>query len=348
MYRIQKSFHLCLIPLKEGNMNIYDIAGEAGVSISTVSRVLNNKTNVTPATRKKVRVVLDKYQYSPNAIARGLVVKSMKTVAIVTVDVRLPHYARIAYTIERTFSSHGYYVILCNTGGEPELTRRYVHNLVRRQVDGLVLAGSVFGKLGKDAEAAADLRQLPVVIANGRLSLPDSYSILVDDALGVGLAVEHLAQKGHRDMVYLKDPDSDGGKLKVRGFIRAIEKLGLRNGKDQVLHTAYGLQGGRDAAEHILALGKRPTAVVCGEDLTALGLIKALGRAGLSVPRDIAVTGYSNSEYSLISCPELTTVDNKGEMIALLSVQLLESRINGEKTSSSIHIRPELVVRQST
>jgi LacI family transcriptional regulator len=274
--------------------------------------------------------------------------KSMKTVAILTVDVRVPHYAITTYTIERAFSRHGYNVIVCNTGGELKETRRYMRDMVQRQVDGVVLVGSVFNELGKDAEVASDLKGLPVVIANGKLALPNSYSILVDDLLGVGLAVEHLAQKGHRDMVYVKDLDTSSAKIKMKGFIRAMEKLNLRDNKERVLHTAYGLEGGRDAAGRILALDKRPTAVVCGEDLTAVGLIKALIHAGLSVPQDIAVTGYNNSEYSLICSPELTSVDNKGEMSALLSVQLLESLINGGNAFSSMSIQPELVIRQST
>ncbi|MDR1904782.1 MAG: LacI family transcriptional regulator [Treponema sp.] len=329
-------------------MNIYDIAEEAGVSISTVSRVLNNKTNVTPATREKIQAVLDKYQYTPNAIARGLVVKSMKTVAILTVDMRAPYYARTAYTIERAFSRHGYNVIICNTGGELEETRRYMHSLAQRQVDGVVLVGSVFNKLGKDTEVETELKHMPVVIANGELMLPNSYSILVDDVLGIGLAVEHLARKGHRDMVYVKDLDTNSAKIKMKGFIQAMEKLEVRDNKERVLHTGYGLEGGQDAASRILVLSKRPTAVVCGEDLTAVGLMKGFIRTGLSVPRDIAVTGYNNSEYSLICTPELTTVDNKGEMSALFSVQLLESLISGKNAFSSMSIQPELVIRQST
>ena len=107
-------------------MNIYDIAKEAGVSISTVSRVLNNKSNVKEDTRRKVEAVLEKHDYRPSAIARGLVSSSMRTVAVLTVDIRVPHYARTAYTIEREFSRRGYEVMLCNTGGELEEAAKYL------------------------------------------------------------------------------------------------------------------------------------------------------------------------------------------------------------------------------
>ncbi|MDR3192713.1 MAG: LacI family transcriptional regulator [Treponema sp.] len=330
-------------------MNIYDIANEAGVSIATVSRVLNNRSSVNRATRDKIRAILDKYNYTPSAIARGLVAHSMKTVAIFTVDLRASHYAWTTYTIEREFSRRGYHVIVCNTGGKLEETREYARSLVsNRQIDGVVLAGPVFDEVGRDPGLSATFGNLPVVVANGQLDLPNSYSVLVDDAFGVFLAAEHLVKRGRQDMVYLKDLDTAGAEIKHDGFVKAMDKLGRKYTRDMTLATAYGLEGGRQAAERILQRASRPSAVVCGEDLTAVGLIKGLAGAGLRIPDDIAVTGYNNSEYSLICSPELTTVDNKGEMSARSCVQLLEARINNDSSFSSLRINPELVIRQSS
>ena len=170
-------------------MNIYDIAKEAGVSISTVSRVMNHKGNVNPETRKKVEEILEKNNYTPSAIARGMVSKSMKTVSVLTVDIRVPHYARTAYTIEREFSRRGYEVSLCNTGGELEETIKYLRTAREKKTDGIVLVGSVFNTLCKNAEISGLLQNIPVVLANGKLELPNSYSVLVDDRDGVSLAV---------------------------------------------------------------------------------------------------------------------------------------------------------------
>ena len=130
-------------------MNIYDIAKEAGVSISTVSRVMNNKGNVNEATRKKVEEILDRHDYTPSAIARGMVSKSMKTVAVLTVDIRVPHYARTAYTIEREFSRRGYEVTICNTGGELNETVKYLKTVLEKKVDGILLVVSVFNTIFK-------------------------------------------------------------------------------------------------------------------------------------------------------------------------------------------------------
>ncbi len=273
-------------------MNIYDIAKEAGVSISTVSRVMNKKENVNPATRKKVEEILEKNNYTPSAIARGMVSKTMKTVAILTVDIRVPHYSRTAYTIEREFSRRGYEVLLCNTGGELSETVKYLRTVQEKKVDGIVLVGSVFNTLCKKEEIGKLLKNTPVVLADGKLELP-SY--------------------------------------------------GIHNGKGYVIETERSIEGGMRAVNQLLLDKKEFTGIVCGEDLTAVGAVKALLHAGLRVPEDVAVTGYNNSDYAAICEPELTTVDNKPEMVAMMSVQLLTSLIEKTEAYSSCTIQPELV-----
>lgn len=278
-------------------MNIYDIAKEAGVSISTVSRVMNKKENVNPATRKKVEEILEKNNYTPSAIARGMVSKTMKTVAILTVDIRVPHYSRTAYTIEREFSRRGYEVLLCNTGGELSETVKYLRTVQEKKVDGIVLVGSVFNTLCKKEEIGKLLKNTPVVLADGKLELPN---------------------------------------------------YGIHNGKGYVIETERSIQGGMRAVNQLLLDKKEFTGIVCGEDLTAVGAVKALLHAGLRVPEDVAVTGYNNSDYAAICEPELTTVDNKPEMVAMMSVQLLTSLIEKTEAYSSCTIQPELVKGRTT
>ena len=203
-------------------MNIYDIAKEAGVSISTVSRVLNNKSNVKEDTKQKVEAVLEKHDYRPSAIARGLVSSSMRTVAVLTVDIRVPHYARTAYTIEREFSRRGYEVMLCNTGGELEEAAKYLRVATEKNVDGIVLVGSVFNTICKAPEIEGLLGRIPMVLANGKADAKRSYSVLVDDGYGVGLAVEHLVKRGCRNLYYLKDLDN---KAIDRRYPPDIQKL---------------------------------------------------------------------------------------------------------------------------
>lgn len=327
-------------------MNIYDIAREAGVSIATVSRVLNNKGTVSEVTRQKVEAVLKRNSYTPSAIAQGMVSKSMRTVAVLTVDIRVPHYARTAYTIEREFSRRGYEVILCNTGGDYDATLKYLRAVTKKQVDGIVLVGSVFNRIGKDPEIEALLRAAPVVLANGRLELPNSYSVQVDDEHGIALAVEHLYAQQRRALFYVKDMQTASADAKEKGFVLAMQRYGM-DAADRVVHTQDSIEGGMRAVAQLLA-GEQPfDGIVCGEDITAVGVVKGLLRSGIKVPQQVAVTGYNNSAYAHLCEPELTGIDNKPEQVALLCVQLLESLVDKTDSYSSVMIRPELVPGQT-
>lgn len=319
-------------------MNIYDIAKQAGVSIATVSRVLNNKGTVSPATRERVEAVLREHHYTPSAIARGMVSKSMRTVAVLTVDIRVPHYARTAYTMEQEFSRLGYEVILCNTGGRREAALKYLRAVTEKQVDGMVLVGSVFNEIGRDPEVEALLRQQPVVLANGQLELPNAYSVLVDDGTGIGLAVRHLLERGREKLVYFKDMDTASARQKREGFVAAAGDCG------KVLEVESGMEGVRT----LLESGTNFDAIVCGEDLTAAQAVKMLTTAGIRVPQDVAVTGYNGSEYARICCPELTTVDNRPEEVAASCVRLLEARMAGQELEKQLVIQPGLQIGQST
>lgn len=328
-------------------MNIYDIAREAGVSIATVSRVLNHKSTVSPATRARVEQVLAQHHYTPSAIARGLVNKSMRTVAILTVDIRFPHYANTAYTIEREFSHRGYDVILCNTGGDREAVLRYLRAVLKKQVDGIVLVGSVFNAICHEEEMRGLLARVPVVLANGKLDLPNASAVLVDDQRGTGLAVEHLVGQGRRALFYIQDKHTGSAEEKCRGFLRAMERAGLDTA-GRVIRTGDTLEDGMQAARTILDGPLPCDAIVCGEDMTAAGALKTLLRAGVSVPGQVAVTGYNNSAYAYLCEPALTTVDNKGPQVALLCVQLLESCIEKGGTAATVTVQPELVQGETT
>ncbi|HJG28611.1 LacI family DNA-binding transcriptional regulator [uncultured Gemmiger sp.] len=323
-------------------MNIYEIAREAGVSIATVSRVVNNKGPVSAATRARVEAVLARHNYTPSAIAQSMVGKSLHTVAVLTVDIRVPHYAQTAYTIERAFRRRGYGVILCNTGGDREETLHYLKAVRQKQVDGIVLVGSVFDTICTGAPMTRLLTGLPVVLANGKLPLPNAYSVLVDDRYGIGLAVEHLAQRGRRELYYIKDRDTDSALAKRDGFLEAMARCGLP-ARGHVLESGQQMEDSLQAVQQLLADGVQPDGIICGEDLSAVGAVKALLRAGLQIPRQVAVVGYNHSDYARLCEPALTSIDNKPDQVALLSVQLLEGCLEQEAGQCSVTLLPELV-----
>lgn len=329
-------------------MNIYDIAKEAGVSITTVSRVLNNKEGVNAKTRERVAAVLKNHDYKPSAIARGMVSKSLRTVAVLTIDIREPHYARTAYTIEREFSRCGYEVMICNTGGEMKETRRYLEIVLGKNVDGIILVGSIFNEIGKEPKIREMLSSVPVVLANGKLELENSYSVLVDDQYGVMLGVEHLAERGYKEIYYVTDADTNSAKEKMKGFIGAMTRCGYSDAKQRIIKTDQSIAGGKEAARTLLSSKEQVSAIVCGNDITAVGVLKELLERGKKVPEEVAVIGYNNSEYARICHPQLTTVDNKAELVALMSVQLLTRLMEKTEEYSSAVIRPELIVGKTT
>lgn len=328
-------------------MNIYDIAREAGVSIATVSRVLNNKGTVSPATRARVEAVLARYNYTPSAIARGMVSRSLRTVAVLTVDIRVPCYARMAYTLDREFRRRGYEVLLCNTGDDRDETLRALRAVRDRQVDGIVLAGSVFGTLCQGAEMEKLLTGLPVVLANGRLALPTACSVLVDDPYGAALAAEHLARQGRKQLYYLKDTDTPSARARRDGFRMAMARFGLEC-EGHLLDCGETVEDSLRTVRQLLAAGTRPDGLLCGGELAAIGALKALRQAGYDVPGQVAVISCNDSEYVRLAEPALTALDNKPEQMALLCVQLLESRLepNGG-ACSSVTLQPELIERET-
>jgi len=328
-------------------MNIYDIAKEAGVSIATVSRVINNKGTVSDSTRAKVEAVLERSGYTPSAIARGMTSKSLKTVAVLTIDIRVPHYAQQAYTIEQEFSRRGYEVILCNTGGGVEATIRYLRAVVEKQVDGIILVGSIFSGIGRDARVQALLRQAPVVLSNGRLDLPNASSVCLDDEAGAMLAVDHMVSRGKRNLWYVRDLPTAGAAAKQEGFHKACARHG-GTVRGRIIETDFSVEGGRRAAKNLLASCRDFDGIICGEDETAVGVVKGLIGMGLRVPQDVAVSGYNNSIYASMCDPRLTSVDNKPDQVALMCVQMLERMMEGEPGGKVQVFTPELVVGLTT
>jgi len=326
-------------------MNIYDIAKEAGVSIATVSRVINNKGTVSEATRAKVEAILEKSGYTPSAIARGMISKSLKTVAVLTIDIRVPHYAQQAYTIEQAFSCRGYEVILCNTGGGVEATIRYLRAVMEKKVDGIILVGSIFSAIGRDARVEKLLRQVPVVLSNGRLDIPNAASVCLDDRAGASLAVEHMVARGKKNLWYVNDRQTAGSAAKQDGFLEACKRLGVQG---RVMEAEFSVEGGRKAARDLLSSCRSFDGIVCGEDETAVGIVKGFLGAGLCIPRDVAVSGYNNSIYATMCDPRLTSIDNKPEQVALMCVQMLEQMMDGEPAEMPRIFTPELVIGLTT
>ncbi|BEU87049.1 LacI family DNA-binding transcriptional regulator [Selenomonas sp. TAMA-11512] len=334
-------------------MTIYDIARETGVSIATVSRVVNNKGYVSQETRDKIQKALERSKYQPSAIARGLATGSMKTVAILVVDVRVPHYAMTTYIMEDLLSKEGYAVLVCNTNTDMEKTSRYLRMLGERNVDGIILVGSVYRDLCTE-DALQAVKKIPLILANGKLEQDNAYSVLVDEGYGIGLAAEQMLRTGHTHLAYVADLQTESSERKQKGFCEAMERAGARESRQHIFHTEYGMDGGRDVVERICQTYYDEEkhipydGIVCGEDLTAVGVLYALQEKGFKVPQDIAVSGCNNSEYAYICNPKLTTINNKGELLSRLTVELLIEILTEGEQKAERRILPELTVQETT
>ncbi len=322
-----------------------DIADLAGVSIATVSRVLNQPEKVKPETRRKVQRILEQTNFVANAVARGLVVNSMKTIGILTVDVRDLYFSKVIYTLERQFTEYGYNVLLSNTGGEVGEKKKYLRVMLEKQVDGLILVGSVFKEPTGNKHILEAGQSIPVVLINSFLEGENIYSVVCDDAHGVKQAVNYLVAQGRKDIYYFTDTKSASGLAKVDGFVAAMREHGLN--ERNIIEVSRDLDGGAKGVQQLLAENRKVSAVICGEDITAIGAMKALTASGLKIPGDVGVIGYNNSILAETASPALTSVDNLAAAMARQAAELLVNRLQGKEVSRKIVLTPTLVIRES-
>ncbi len=334
-------------------MTIYDISEKAGVSIATVSRVLNGSGSVSEKTRKKVLDVINRYEYTPNAFARGLGLNTMKTIGILCADSSDLYLAKAVYYIEQKLRLNGYDSILCCTGYDLEAKAAAVNLLINKKVDALILAGSNF-IYDNDADnqyvtdAAA---QLPLMLLNAALDAPNVYSVISDDFTSVYEATLQMISGGVRDIVYFYNSASYSGKKKLAGYLAAMEEKKLMNGAELVQFYQGSHEDIPAMTEHLKKLhsgGTRFHGVIASDDTLALAAVKFAKLMGYSVPEDFSVLGYNNS--MLVNCcdPELTSIDNKLETLCQHLINTLMGVLSGNEMPKKTVFSGEIIWRGTT
>lgn len=326
-------------------LTIYDIAREAKTSVSTVSRYINNK-KIQPENKAKIEAVLKTHNFKPNAMARGLVSKSMKTVGVITLDIRVPHYATTAYTFEQEFTKKGYSVIICNSSGDINQTIDYIKNLLSKHVDGIAFIGSTFSELNNSEEVKNLLEDVPVVVANGYINSNNSHFVSAKDGYSSEIAIDYFVQKGRKDIYFVKDTCTESSNRKVDGFFMAMQKHNL-DCMNKILYAEHSLYGGQEAVEYLLKHALKFDALLCAEDIVAVGALNALREKGFEVGKDVDVIGFNNTVYSEITLPKLTVIDNKPEEQARLLVKILEQVFEKDDSVKNLSIEPELLIKGS-
>ena len=330
-------------------MNIYDISRLAGVSIATVSRVLNGSDKVSDATRQKVLDIMEQNGYTPNAFARGLGLNTMRTVGILCADSSDIYLAKVIYLLERELWKQGYASMLCCTGYRLEEKEKYLQLLLSRSVDALILAGSQFieEKSEDNGYLCEAAKKVPVFLLNGVLAGSGAYSVICDDALAVKELADSLIERGSRQPVFLYRSPSYSGKQKLSGFRRSLAEHGLCPDGRSFLCPA-GIPETARFLESLQAEGLCFDACLSSDDELAAGAVKYALAGGKRIPDELQITGYNNSLLSVCSTPEITTADNRVEFLCTTAVSLLMQVLGGKDVPERTMYSANLIRRATT
>jgi LacI family transcriptional regulator len=336
--------------MTDGTPGMKDVAAVAGVSIGTVSNVLNRPHLVSEATRLRVQAAIVELGFVRNETARQLRAGSSRTIAYVVLDAANPFFNDVSRGVEEVARGEGMVVYLCNSNQDGIREREYLERLREQRVQGVLI--TPIDPNGTKLTEMVGNSGMPVVLVDCHAREDTQCSVAVDDVLGGQLALEHLLETGHERIAFVGGPM---GVQQVRdryqGARDALERSS-RPAKLMLVETeALVVSEGRRAGERLGALPpeERPTAAFCANDLLALGLLQAMTRLRLSVPGDLAVVGYDDIEFAEAAAVPLTSVRQPRELLGRTAARLLLEEASGEFHShQQVRFRPELVVRAST
>ncbi len=327
---------------------IRDVAKHAGTSTSTVSRVLTRQGPVADETRRRIQVAIAELGYKPNALARGLVQKRSGTMGVVLPNVANPFYAEVLRGMGDVAAAHGFNLLLVNSDLSFNKEAEGLALLREKQVDGVIYTSGVVTPAHR--EIFLQLRR-PVVLA-ATCDLEGTFpGVLVDSHKGARMAMEHLADLGHRRIAVINGPQSDSiaGLERWKGYRDGAHSRGLQLSAALVAEgTDYRLETGYLTMSRILNGKEIPSAVVAACDLLAIGAMNAIIDRGLNVPSDISVVGFDNIWLAAAVRPALTTVAQPMYEIGTRAVSLLAQAVAGQSEAVTDWIQPHLEIRTST
>jgi LacI family transcriptional regulator len=332
-------------------VSIREVAALAGVSVGTVSNVLNRPDVVAESTRSRVQAAIKTLGFIRNESARQLRAGRSRTIGLVVLDVANPFFTDVARGVEDEASDSGLAVILCNSDDKQLKESRYLELLEEHRVQGILIT-PVSG--ADERLARLQRRGTPVVLVDSRSPSGGQCSVSVDDVLGGDLAVSHLLEAGHERIAFI------GGPMSIRqvadrrdGALRALSRAGGAAGELRVIETnalnvAAGQQAGAALAE--LPAETRPTAVFCANDLLALGVLQEMTAHRIRVPESLALVGYDDIEFAAAAAVPLSSVSQPRHQLGRSAAQLLieETLAAGAHVHRQVVFKPELVIRQSS
>ena len=313
---------------RRANVNIHDVAKRASVSIATVSRVVNHISTVDPELAKRVWKAVDEVGYVPNTQARALVSGRSRILGLIVSEITNPFFPELVQEFENLAVAQGYEVMIGSTNYDTGRTESLIRRMLQRNVDGVAVM-----TFGIEEELVQKLveHEFPLVFVDAGPELPNIRVLKVNYGEGIREAVQHLAALGHRQIAFISGP------LRMRtavtrrdAFRKSMAELGLTVPAAAMVEGNHTMEGGKAAMEQLLALEELPTAVVCSNDMTAIGVLHALDETTHKVPEDISVVGFDDIHLAQFMLPPLTTVQMSCRDLATAAVEALRAGIEAD------------------
>jgi LacI family repressor for deo operon, udp, cdd, tsx, nupC, and nupG len=333
--------------LQQKLATIEDVAAIAGVSIATVSRAINEPAKVADATRRRVNDAIARTGYTTNAMARSLRMRRANMILILAPDVGDPNFSNILVGLETEASKRGYGVLIGNTQHDPTRETDYLRFISSNQADGLILlTGHLPFGIGHDGPEA---RLPPMVAVNEPVPGERVPFVGVDNFEGARIAAEHLISQGHRRIAFIgRASNREVNELRERGYRAALGNAGIAIDPGLILDGDGTTESGRQAAEHMFVRDVLPSAFLCVNDATALGVIIALNARGYDLPRQFSVMGFDDISFASFVTPSLTTMKQPRSKIGEAAMDLLLAVVEGrEPEQRQVLLRSELILRNS-
>jgi LacI family transcriptional regulator len=326
--------------------SIYDVARESGVSVFTVSAVVNNKTHVGKALREKVEAAIRKLNYRPNLIARSLAKQKTHTIGMIVPDIGNPFFPSVVRGAEDAAQKHGYNLLLCNSDDTLDKEEKAIELLLSKRVDGILLTKAA-GDFRPSLRQMIKEVNIPFVLVMRTYPKLTKDAVITDDYHGAYEAVSHLARAGRKRIALISGPlKVSNAKERFQGFVDALKAEGLLFEQDLVIEGDYRLESGYRAGHSLFS--RRPDGIYVANHLMTVGLLKAADEMGLRCPEDFGLVSFDDYPWLGIFRPRLTTVELPKHQLGTEAVELLIRRISGDATKPvTIKLQPELRIRES-
>jgi DNA-binding LacI/PurR family transcriptional regulator len=330
-------------------MDIRTIAHAADVSIATVSRVMNNIPTVNPEIAQRVWKVIDELDYFPNTQARALVSGRSRIFGLIVSEITNPFFPELIQGFEDIAVANGYEILVSSTNYDPKRMSHCIRRMLERKVEGVAVM--TFGIEEPLLDQLAR-RKVPLVFIDIGPKRPGISLLKVDYHHGIRQGVQHLAALGHKDISFISGPIKlHSAQSRQTAFSASMKECGIASEPEWIIEGDHTMEGGVAAMDRLLASKKLPTAVMCSNDMTAIGVLHKLYRAGLRVPDDLSVIGFDDIHIAAVTIPPLTTVQMSRFDIARAAVTALRAHVEqteGSAPKREYNIETELIVREST